>query len=173
MSVTVTIDGGSLSRLKGRLKELLKDPSPGVKIGVMEGTTYSEGPLAGESVAVNLARHEFGTEDIPARAPLRRTVEAQKRDWAKAGASYLSDFASSGKDIRVALIQVGEVAAMDIQQAFEDGLSPPLQEATIRRKEKMGYAAHASKPVILTGQSQRAITAEYAPDIKAVTKGVI
>ena len=166
MGVKVTVRGGELKGLRKYLAHLLENPKPGVKVGVLDGAAYSDGPLAGEPVAQNLARHEFGTESIPARAPFRSTLEKKKGEWSKGTADYLKAASGSGKmNIRAALTQMGDAAAMDIQQSFEDGLEPELKEATIRRKEKMGYGTHAAKPVMLTGQSQKAITSEYVDDI--------
>lgn len=208
-----TIKGGNLPGMRKYLEKILADPNPGVKVGVLDGATYGDGPLAGESVAQNLARHEFGAEikkeartqtlyfkqdkngtvgnrfvkkdksnfsqeanvgahtyDIPARAPFRKTIEKKKADWAKEAGVYLA--ASSGHvDIRAALTQVGDAMAMDIQQAFKDGLEPALKEATIKRKTKMGYGAHADKPVMLTGTAQHSIASAYVDDLSTVEGG--
>lgn len=165
--ITVTIKGGGLPRIKKYLEALAAGAKGGVKVGVLNGATYSEGPLAGELVAQNLARHEFGTVHIPARAPFRSTIAEKQKQWAELAADYLSR--SAGEvDPRAALTQVGDMMAMDIQAAFETGLSPTLKGATVRHKTKMGYSAHASTPVMLTGTAQRSITSEYVDDISTV-----
>lgn len=157
---TITIKGGDLPGLKKYLKTLAAGAKGGVKVGVLNGATYSEGPLAGEFVAQNLARHEFGTEHIPARSPFRSTIAEKQKQWAELAAVYLSR--SAGEiGLKAALTQVGDMMAMDIQAAFETGLLPALKDATVTLKTKMGYGAHASTPVMLTGTAQRSITSEY------------
>lgn len=103
------------------------------------------------------------TITLPARAPMRSTVAKKKKEWVKAAVAYLK--ARPG-DIEGMFKMLGELAAKDIQQAFEDGLEPPLQPATIKRKEKMGYAAHASTPVMLTGATQQSISSEYTGNLE-------
>ena len=190
MPVTVKIQGGDLKGLKKYLEGYLKDPNPGVIVGALSGATYSEGPLAGEPVAQNLARHEFGTATIPARAPLRSTLAKKKKEWTGDVADYLRAYKG---DLRAALTEAGEVMAADIQQSFEEGLEPPLKPATVERKKRItreggvsgkyktgkrkgeykqgDYAAHADKPVMLTGQSQKAIQAEYVDNLTAIGGG--
>ena len=182
---------GDLNNLKAYLKSLTESPAPGVKVGVQAGSTYSEGPLAGQSVAVNLARHEFGAPKagIPARAPFRTTLAKKKGQWAKDAAAYL--MRSAGHiDPKAALTAVGDVMAMDIQQSFNDGLEPALKPATIRAKmritregtktgkKKSGknkgqyfegdYIGSASTPVVLTGTAQKSITSVYVDDVTKV-----
>ncbi len=186
----VTIKG-DLNNLKAYIKSLTKANHAGVKVGVQAGATYSEGPLAGQSVAVNLARHEFGAPKagIPARAPFRTTIAKKKTQWVKEAGGYLK--ASAGHiDPEAALTAVGDVMAMDIQQSFNDGLEPALKPATIRAKMRItregtktekkkssknkgqyfegDYIGSASTPVVLTGTAQKSITSVYVDDITTV-----
>lgn len=156
--VTTKMAGG----LEKYIAELVAANGSGVRVGSLGGAIYNGGPLNGEPVAVNLARHEFGTQDIPARAPIRTTAEKKKNDWAKELAGYLREYAQGESlNIPAALVEAGDGFATDIQDAFADGLSPALKPATVARKIKMGYGAYATTPVVLTGQAQRSITAEY------------
>ncbi|MDR2947120.1 MAG: hypothetical protein LBV79_10290 [Candidatus Adiutrix sp.] len=184
----VKIKGLELPGLKALISKFTASPNPGVKVGVQEGAKYDQGPLAGESVAQNLARHEFGTKDIPARAPFRTTLERKKGDWAKEFAGRLTKVLSGESGIAAALTGTGNAMAMDIQDSFEEGLAPQLKMSTIKQKMRMtregkltkrskkgsytagDYAGSAFQPVVLTGTAQQSITAEYVDDISTAGK---
>ncbi len=199
--ITTKMSGG----LEKYIAELVAANGAGVRVGALAGATYIDGPLAGESVAVNLARHEFGAEvkkeardatvyfkknkdgsvgnlfvkkdksdfaqdvnigahtfKIPARAPIRTTMFKKEIEWRREILSYLKAYSSvEGIDFKAALTEVGDIMAQDIQDAFTNGLLPPLKPSTIKQKIKKGYGAHAGLAVVLTGQAQRSITAEY------------
>jgi hypothetical protein len=163
MAVSVQVVGREqlLEKIRSRLKRFMKDGQE-LNVGILGGSTYVDGPLAGELVAPVLAYHEFGTKRIPARAPLRSTLEKKKHDWVGLLAALLQAYAGRADRAVVenALTALGEKAAKDIQRAFEEGLPPPLKAATVKRKEKMGYPAHAQKAVMLTGSTQQAISYE-------------
>lgn len=106
------------------------------------------------------------TITIPARAPLRSTLAKKEGEWLKTLIELLK--ANPGK-VKNALNGLGMQMAKDIQQSFEDGLEPPLKASTIRQKEKEGYTAHASKPVMRTGVTQEAIEHEYVTDLGALS----
>lgn len=163
MAASVKVSGGKA--WKKALTPYVENENPGVVVGALEGATYAMGPLAGELVAANLARHEFGTEHIPARAPMRSTLAKNKSKWIKDLIDILK--ANPGK-IKVAFNAVGMQAAKNIQDSFEDGLAPPLKEETVKRKIAMGYAAHAQKAVMLTGETQKSIEHEWKEDLGAL-----
>lgn len=163
MAVSVSVSGGKA--WKKALTPYVDNENAGVAVGALEGATYAMGPLAGELVAENLARHEFGTDHIQARAPMRSTLEKKKGEWAKTLIALLK--ANPGK-IRDMFNAMGMQMAKDIQQSFEDGLEPPLKEETVKRKERMGYGAHADKPVMLTGETQKSIEHEWIEDMRTL-----
>lgn len=158
----IKVSGGKA--WKRAIAPYLEHENPGVNVGVLPGATYNTGPLAGELVAPNLAKHEFGDEHTPARSPFRSTLERKKGEWVRAMVGILK--ANPGK-IEMALNAVGMQAAKDIQQSFEDGLEPQLKPETVKRKQEMGYAAHADKPVMLTGEAQKSIEHEYVTDLRS------
>lgn len=206
MAVSVRVSGGKA--WKKALTPYVDNENAGVAVGALEGAIYAMGPLAGELVAENLARHEFGCEiempertqtmyfkqnkagtvdnrfvkknksnfsqeatvgahtiTIPARAPLRSTLAEKKADWVK---EFVDTIKASRGNIKHAFNGVGQSMAKDIQQSFEDGLEPPLKEETVKRKKKMGYTAHASKPVMLTGETQKSIEHEWIEDMRTL-----
>lgn len=185
MAVSVKVSGGKA--WKKALNPYVENENPGVVVGALEGATYAMGPLAGELVAANLARHEFGTEHIPARAPMRSTLAKMKGEWVKTLIALLK--ANPGK-IQDMFNATGMRMAKDIQQSFEDGLEPPLKEETVERKRTMGkdgkklgkvkrgkrkgeqktgpYAVHADKPIMLTGETQKSIEYEWIEDLRTI-----
>lgn len=164
MAASVKVSGGKA--WKKALNPYVENENPGVVVGALEGATYAMGPLAGELVAANLARHEFGTEHIPARAPMRSTLAKRKGEWARTLIALLK--ANPGK-FRDMFNAMGMQMAKDIQQSFEDGLKPPLKEETVKRKIALGYGSHAQKAVMLTGETQKSIEHEWKEDLGALS----
>lgn len=111
------------------------------------------------SQEVDVGAHTY---NIPARAPFRKTVEKRKAEWAKTFAEF---FRKNQGRVEPALTELGEVMVFDIQQAFDDGLSPELATRTVEAKRRMGYGENAEKPVVLTGVAKQSITAEYTGNL--------
>lgn len=144
MAVTVTVRGANLSGLnayRNRIRGSVDDVE--IRIGVF-------GPRADLMSYI-----EYGTENIPAAAPLRKTVSQKQGEWTRELGAAMRGRVFETNRWGAAL---GQAASADVQLAFEEGLTPRLKEATVKRKQRLGYSAHAAKRGILTGETQQAIT---------------
>lgn len=161
---TAVVKGLELKGLKERLKGLIGDGKPGVKVGIMEGATYPDGT----SVAMVAAIHEFGGGNVPPRPFMRNTVAEKKGQWIKEATTYLK--ASAGKaDVKAALTQVGDAMAMDMQAYLESGvITPALHPLTVAQKIRLGYTEQANTPLVRTAVMMQAITSEYVDDVTRV-----
>lgn len=163
MGASVKVTGGD--KWKKALEPYAKGSDVTVKVGILEGSTYSgETAPAGTLVAPIAAIHEFGGEKkdgtvIPARPFMRVTVAQKQKDWIAAAVSYLKS--NSGK-VRQAFMLVGEIASKDMQEKIEWGIDPPLKPKTVARKAARGKA-HPDTPLIDTGTLQEAISYEVKP----------
>jgi phage gpG-like protein len=113
-------------------------------------------PLTNPELA---AVHEFGADFeqggrrvvIPARSFLRATVDEKGDAIGQVIDRAVDDVAELRKRAATAMSDIGlEIQGM-IQQRIADGIGPPLQPATIKRKK-------SSKPLIDTGQLRQSIT---------------
>lgn len=155
MAVSVKVSGGD--QWKAALKPYAQGNGMHVRVGILEGATYSgETAPPGTPVAAIAAIHEFGTAHIPARSFMRSTVNKHQKDWIKMAVAYLK--ANPGK-LKNAFILVGEVASKDMQEAIEWGIDPPLAPQTIARKSRRGKQ-FPDTPLIDTGTMQEAISYE-------------
>lgn len=161
----ITIKGTELSGLKSYIDSITAHKNSCVHVGVL-----SRGDFDGVSNAQKMATLEFGasitrgssTTVVPARAPFRKTIAKQKKEWSKAFSIYLSQAIRSGKvTIRDAFTQIGDVMAVDVQQTIEQGLKPALKPATVAQKVNLGLAEHADKAGIRFGDLIASITSEY------------
>ncbi len=158
MAVSVKVTGGD--QWKKALAPYVKDKGIHVKVGILEGATYSgETTEAGTPVAAIAAIHEFGGGDVPARSFMRSTVEKKQTSWIKAAVAYLK---KNVGNVRGAFTIVGELASKDMQAAIEAGIAPPLSEKTIERKRKRGKQI-PDIPLIDTGTLQESINYEVKP----------
>jgi phage gpG-like protein len=159
VAVSVKVLGGD--KWRGVLEKYVADGSPLVKVGILEGSTYSgESTAAGMPVAAIAAIHEFGAPGagIPARSFMRSTVAEKQDEWAKAAGEYLK---GGHGDARAALTLVGEMASRDMQEKIESGIGPALTVATITSKAmRKGRAANNALPLVDTGTLQESISYE-------------
>lgn len=145
--IPVTISGGdnlkhALMRLGGK--------TPLLRVGILEGATYSGEPDTGEkpgqSVATVAFWQEYGTRtNTPPRPFMRNTVAEYKQDWARRlGASlmYRNDFAE-------ALDAVGRTMIDDFRGTIIKGVPPSSAPSTIAFKKRIGKE-YANTPLILT-----------------------
>lgn len=141
---------GGLDGLQNRITRF-QDEGHRVKVGLPRGSG-THGP-SGLPVVQLGAIHEFGSADgnIPERSFLRSTMESKRREHnaiiRKLGRSVMT----GRQDPRVALEQLGMVAAANVQETIADGVPPPNAPATVRRKG-------SSKPLVDTGALRQAIT---------------
>ena len=155
MAVSVKVTGGK--QWKKALAPYAKASGTTVKVGILEGATYSgETAPAGTPVAAIAAIHEFGGGDVPARSFMRSTVEREQNNWIKAAVAYLQ---KNPAKVKQAFMLVGELASKAMQEAINWGIDPPLAEQTIARKRRRGKQV-PDTPLIDTGTLQESINYE-------------
>lgn len=121
-----------------------------VYIGVIGNNAGREGELNNAQL---MAIHEFGTDHIPERAPIRKTM-------AKNGDSYGTMFEKAimgvleGKsDADLILNRVGAQVSGDVVGEIQAGVDPVLAPSTIKRKG-------SDRPLIDTGALVQSISYE-------------
>lgn len=88
---------------------------------------------AGEEVVTYGAANEFGTSTIPERSYLRSTLDANRKTYGVMMAKALKA-AMGGTPIVIAAQKVADQMALDVQRTILSGVSPALDEATIKAK---------------------------------------
>lgn len=137
MSLKVNkIDFSIAAEVKKKLDDYLKATGNKLEMGFFEETVYSNG-IHAASVGRWM---EFGTLKIPMRPFLRPTVDKNIKRWT----AFLHTQLKGGADVELSLNRVGELARGDIIKSLTSVTSPPLAEATIKRKG-------SDKPLIDTG----------------------
>ena len=131
-----------------------------LKVGILEGATYSGEPGSGEkpgqSVATVAFWQEYGTRrGTPPRPFMRNTVAEKKERWARILAASLMRRA----DFAEALDAVGMEAVQDIRQTIQKGVPPPSSPRTIAFKKSIGKE-YANTPLILTATMLKSIAHE-------------
>lgn len=127
-----------------------------VYIGVIGDNTGREGELNNAQL---MAIHEFGTEHIPERAPIRKTM-------AKNGDSYGTMFEKAIKKVLeendgadLLLNKMGAQVAGDVVKEIQAGLTPDISDSTKARRIK-GNGDGEMKPLIDTGALVQSISYE-------------
>lgn len=155
--IPVTISGGD--KLKAALMRL-GGKTPTLRVGVLEGATYSGEPKTGEkpgqSVATVAFWQEYGTRrGTPPRPFMRNTVAEKKEAWAR----QLSASLLYGRSFAEALDVVGMVVVQDMRQTIQKGVPPSSAPATIAFKKRIGKE-YANTPLILTATMLKSIAHE-------------
>lgn len=114
-----------------RLEEIaaLLGNGGGVRVGFLEGATYP----GGTPVALVAAIHNFGAPaaGIPPRPFFSNMIADKSPEWGPAIGQLMVD---NDYDVAKVLALAGEAIAGQLRQSIVDTNSPPLKEATIRRK---------------------------------------
>lgn len=134
-----TATGPGLKSIAERLKQAA---TLEVRVGVLGTGGSRESGLTNADLMVI---HEFGTENVPERAPLRTTFDAKHREWVILSKKLLSALIAGRVETEQALGLLGAQAVADIQAQIRAGLPPPNAPSTIRRKG-------SSTPLIDTGR---------------------
>jgi len=116
-----------------------------VKVGFLEGATYSDGT----SVAMIAAIQDFGAPSvgIPPRPFFRNMIAAKKGEWPKA----MADLAKAHNyDGEVVLKLMGEGIAGQLRQSIVDTNEPPNAPSTLRGKK-------GTKPLVDTGMMLQSV----------------
>jgi len=140
----VTRTGPGVATVEAALKGL---EGLQAKTGWFESANYPDGT----PVAYVATIHEFGTDRIPARPFMRPAVADHGREWIDklgAGAKDVLNGHATGEGV---LDLVANLAAANVAEKIRAVTSPPLSEATVKRK---GFA----KPLVDTGQMEQSVT---------------
>lgn len=123
------LKGGAALRQKLDQIAMRLDTAGTVRIGFLEGATYS----SGESVALVAAINEFGapSRGQPPRPYFRRMIAKNESSWGRLveQSVKLSDYNTAN-----ALGLVGMEIKGELQQSIVDLRDPPLAKSTIQRK---------------------------------------
>ena len=125
----VQIHTEELDKYVKDLKEELKSVK-GAKAGWFEGKKYPNGL----EIAENALIQEYGTDKIPPRPFMRRTIEKHQDEWVK----FLNENFDVELDNNVTLEQImrkiGAIMAADMKRTIDENLPPPNSPETIKRK---------------------------------------
>ena len=145
--IPVTIKGGeklkiALMRLGGK--------TPLLRVGILEGATYSGEPKTrekpGQSVATVAFWQEYGTRrNTPPRPFMRNTVAEYKHSWA----ATLGTLIMTRSSFAEAFDALGFAMIPDFRNTIIKGVSPPSAPSTIAFKKRIGKE-YANTPLILT-----------------------
>ncbi|WP_059275139.1 hypothetical protein [Escherichia albertii] len=99
-----------------------------LKVGFLEGATYSDGT----PVPMVAATNEFGNpaNNQPPRPFFRNAISNHETEWQDATASLIEN----GDETRDVLSLLGEIIVGDIKESIRSLDSPPLSPVTIARK---------------------------------------
>lgn len=126
----------------------LKGGRPVVEVGILGENREREDGVFGN---VELgATHEFGGGNAPERSFLRATVDervnAYRRFLGRIGRQYVDGKMTLARGLGL----LGLKVVADVRKRITDGISPPLEDATKKRKEVGGKAGDT--PLVDTGQ---------------------
>jgi len=144
----VTRTGPGVATVEAALKGL---EGLQAKTGWFESANYIDEKGRVTPVAYVATIHEFGTDRIPARPFMRPAVADHGREWIDklgAGAKDVLNGHATGEGV---LDLVANLAAANVAEKIRAVTSPPLSEATVKRK---GFA----KPLVESGQMEQSVT---------------
>lgn len=121
-----------------------------VYIGVIGNNAGREGELNNAQL---MAIHEFGTEHIPERAPIRKTMAKNGDSYGTKFEKGIASVLTGEKDADLILNLVGAQVAGDVVGEIQSGVEPALSPQTIKRKG-------SDKPLIDTGALVQSISYE-------------
>lgn len=155
--IPVTIKGGD--RLKPALMRL-GGKTPVLRVGILEGATYSgepgTGEMPGQSVATVAFWQEYGTRrGTPPRPFMRNTVAEYKEQWAR----NLGALLMTRPDFAEAMDALGMAMMADFRGTIIKGVPPASAPSTIAFKKRIGKE-YANTPLILTATMLKSISYE-------------
>lgn len=107
----------------------------------------------GDTVATNAARHEFGTDHIPARPFIRPSIRAHVRGFKRQRSILARKMLNGDIKSREALKVIGVNASDAVQEYIVSGSFLPLAASTIESKG-------STKPLIDTGLMRQSVSFE-------------
>ncbi|MFT8482706.1 MAG: hypothetical protein ABF689_06815 [Gluconobacter cerinus] len=160
------LQGGWMKRLLSRVLRRAQ-ALPHLNAGFLEGASPEKD---GTPVAMAAYYNEFGTENIPARPFMRRTIAKNQDQWPKLLAASLK--AAKG-DLEKALDMTAERIVTQIQAEIESLQDPPLAKSTIDNRLRVSRRngsirrvnmQTAVKPLIDTGHMLNSVAHEVVSD---------
>lgn len=121
-----------------------------VYIGVIGNNDGREGELNNAQL---MAIHEFGTEHIPERAPIRKTMAKNGEDYGTKFEKGIASVLTGEKDADLLLNLIGAQVSGDVVGEIQSGVEPALSPQTIKRKG-------SDRPLIDTGALVQSISYE-------------
>ena len=152
MGVTVSVEGGK--KYKAFLAKL-GEIAGGVKAGILQGATTTDG----KSIAEYAAYNEFGTRHIPSRPFMRTVAKKRPKVWIGKMVAHIKGKATNPEAWKGALVLAGEQMKSDIQYSIQSGAWTPNAPATIAAKTRTGKV-EPDHPLIDTGQMLAAVAYE-------------
>ena len=152
MGVTVSMTGGEkYKKFLAKLGEI----AGGVKAGILNGATTTDG----KSIAEYAAYNEFGTRNIPARPFMRTVAKERPKVWVGKMVNQIKGRATQPEAWKGALVLAGESMKSDIQYSIQAGTWTPNAPATVAAKQRKGKV-EPNHPLIDTGQMLAAVSYE-------------
>lgn len=138
-----------------RLQKALQEIGGKVgKIGWFESSTYQDGT----PVAYIAAIHEHGVpeKNIPMRATIRPTIQAQRTRWAKLAQVGFTSVFRGTETSASAMEKVSAKAAADIRKTISQLRTPPLKVETVKarlsgKKQGRVVSLTIAKPLVDSG----------------------
>lgn len=121
-----------------------------VYIGVIGNNAGREGELNNAQL---MAIHEFGTEHIPERAPIRKTMAKNGENYGGMFEKAIMGVLEGNSDADLILNRIGAQVAGDVVGEIQSGVGPELSPSTIKRKG-------SDRPLIDTGALVQSISYE-------------
>lgn len=121
-----------------------------VYIGVIGNNAGREGEINNAQL---MAIHEFGTEHIPERAPIRKTMAKNGDNYGVMFEKAIMGVLEGKSDADLILNRIGAQVAGDVVGEIQSGVGPELAPSTIKRKG-------SDRPLIDTGALVQSISYE-------------
>ena len=152
--LSVNVTGGKKYK---RFLEKVGEIAGGVKAGILNGATTTDGKRIAEYAAYN----EFGgANNRPPSRPFMRTVAKERpKVWVGKMVAKIRGNATKPEAWKGALVLAGEQMKSDIQYSIQAGTWKPNARATIEAKRRKGKV-DPEHPLIDTGQMLAAVSYE-------------
>lgn len=121
----------------------------GAKAGWYEGKKYPNGL----EIAKNALIQEYGTDKIPARPFMRRTINRNQEKWKKYLEENFDLELDNNTTLEQVMKQISVIMAGDMKKSIDSNIPPPNSPETIKRKG-------SSHTLIDTGTLKNSIRAQ-------------
>lgn len=121
-----------------------------VYIGVIGDNAGRDGELNNAQL---MAIHEFGTEHVPERAPIRKTMAKNGDGYGSMFEKAIMGVLAGKSDADLILNRIGAQVAGDVVGEIQSGIEPALSLQTVKRKG-------SDRPLIDTGALVQSISYE-------------